>query len=151
MKKYIIPFILVFVFFCSCTEDASIDPTIMPPSTTEGLNTFGCLMDGWIYAGGRFSKPHAYYIPSNDEEEEHVVINAEINSGEYISFRINQPSKGSTVTYTNATYSSINNDSQKLEDGTVDIIRFDKQKHIISGTFEGGNIKEGRFDIIYAN
>lgn len=149
MKKYIIPFLIVCTLWCSCSEDMSVDPTIMPPPTTEGLNTFGCLINGWIYAGGRFSKPHAQYVPASEEQEEYIQLNAEIADDEYISFHINKPADGRTVTYTNTTYSN-NGSSSDMENGTVHITRFDTKQHIISGTFEGGDIKEGRFDLYYS-
>ena len=53
MKKYIL-ILFSIISFWSCTEDESIDITVLPSATTTGANTFGCLMDGWIYVGGRY-------------------------------------------------------------------------------------------------
>lgn len=53
MKKYIL-ILFSIISFWSCTEDESIDITVLPSVTTTGANTFGCLMDGWIYVGGRY-------------------------------------------------------------------------------------------------
>ena len=50
MKKYIlILFSIISLWSCKETEDESIDITVLPSATTTGANTFGCLMDGWIY------------------------------------------------------------------------------------------------------
>ena len=53
MKKYIL-ILFSIVSLWSCTEDNTVDITVMPPATTTGANTFGCLVDGWIYVGGRY-------------------------------------------------------------------------------------------------
>ena len=47
MKKYIL--ILLSVLCCiGCDrEDETVDITVMPPATTIGAETFGCLIDGW--------------------------------------------------------------------------------------------------------
>ncbi|MFQ6928057.1 MAG: hypothetical protein ACLRS8_08460 [Parabacteroides merdae] len=43
-------FICLLLFCVACEENESVDPTIMPEATTTGANTFGCLVDGWVYA-----------------------------------------------------------------------------------------------------
>ena len=55
MKKYIlILFSIISFWSCKETENESIDITVLPSATTTGANTFGCLMDGWVYVGGRY-------------------------------------------------------------------------------------------------
>ena len=52
MIKYLITIVLTIALCCSCDrEDFSADPTIMPPATQTGANTFGCLIDGCVYTG----------------------------------------------------------------------------------------------------
>lgn len=64
MKKYIL-ILFSIISFWSCTEDESIDITVLPSVTTTGANTFGCLMDGWIYVGGRYLNwGHSYVCPN---------------------------------------------------------------------------------------
>ena len=46
-------FICLLLFCVACEENESVDPTIMPEATTTGANTFGCLVDGWVYTSGR--------------------------------------------------------------------------------------------------
>lgn len=52
MKKYIL-ILFSIISFWSCTEDESIDITVLPSVTTTGANTFGCLMDGRMDLCGR--------------------------------------------------------------------------------------------------
>ena len=51
-------FICLLLFCVACEENESVDPTIMPEATTTGANTFGCLVDGWVYtrAGRGFQR-----------------------------------------------------------------------------------------------
>lgn len=148
MNKYIITLVFALFMCSSCTEDPSVDPSIMPPATTEGANTFGCLMDGWIYAGGRYGKPAARYFPGDGEEEEYIHIEVCTDEEEYIFLRIVRPSETDTPVYTDAKY-IYKHEEKALPDGVVHLTRFDKDKKIVSGTFEGGNIREGRFDIYF--
>ena len=55
MKKLLFLFLLVCC--CACDEDKTVDPTLMPEATTTGANTLGCLIDGWVYASGRYGTP----------------------------------------------------------------------------------------------
>lgn len=148
MNKYILTLLITLFTFCSCTEDPSIDPSIMPPATTEGADAFGCLIDGWVYTGGRYGKPTAGYLQGNEDEEESIRITAYTDSDEYISFRIVNPSLSDSPVYTDAKFVS-KHEEKPLPDGVVNLTRFDKDKNIVSGTFKGGNVSEGRFDIYF--
>ena len=87
MKKYIL-ILFSIISFWSCTEDESIDITVLPSVTTTGDNTFGCLMDGWIYVGGRYLNwGHSYvwtydsfhYYPEEDKLSVNVSVKPDIN------------------------------------------------------------------------
>lgn len=71
MIKYLITIILTVALCCACDgEDFSVDPTLMPPATQTGANTFGCLIDGWVYTGQRYGPDHkASYYPAYNEDE----------------------------------------------------------------------------------
>ena len=58
---------LTFLCFASCEEDESVDPSLMPAATTVGANTFGCLIDGWVYTSGRFGLPKVTDESTPDE------------------------------------------------------------------------------------
>ncbi len=104
MIKYLSTIVLTVALCCACDgEDFSADPTLMPPATQTGANTFGCLIDGY-----------------NDQ-----------------------------TIYTDAVFKDGNKQEERLEDGIVNITRFDLKNRIISGTFEGGRVTEGRFDLTF--
>lgn len=45
MIKYLSTIVLTVALCCACDgEDFSADPTLMPPATQTGANTFGCLI-----------------------------------------------------------------------------------------------------------
>ena len=71
--------IYLFVAVCvACEENESVDPTIMPEATTTGANTFGCLVDGWVYTSGRWGMPSAEYLER--EEGSSVTVSAQVVS-----------------------------------------------------------------------
>ncbi len=139
MKKLLFLFLLVLC--CACEEDKSVDPTLMPEATTTGENTLGCLIDGWVYASGRFGKPD---VRTYDEEGNYYVrITAEVGVFSSLHFTLVNPRQGAVCTYVNTSF-----DGETLEDGEAYITRMNGT--IISGTFGGGSIEEGRFDIRYS-
>ena len=62
MKNFLILTLLLFpILFTNCGPDSIIKPTpepdVLPPVTTQGLNTAGCLVNGEVWlpkAGGPF-------------------------------------------------------------------------------------------------
>ena len=149
MKKYIL-ILFSIISFWSCTEDESIDITVLPSATTTGANTFGCLMDGWIYVGGRYLNwGHSYvwtydsfhYYPEEDKLSVNVSVKPDIN----IHFIILSPQEGKEATLTDIRFKG-----EELEDGTAFISHFDPELNIISATFGNGKrLTNGRFDIHY--
>lgn len=135
---------LLFLFWllacCACQEDRSLDPTLMPEATTTGENTLGCLIDGWAYTSGRFGKPNA--TAYSNEDGEHITIWATVDLFTTLEFTLVNPSAGNECTYTHTVF-----DKEAKEDGKALITR--KDGTVISGTFGGGSITEGRFDIRY--
>ena len=155
MKKYL--FILLSVLCLgSCSEDTSVDITVMPPPTTTGANTFGCLIDGWVYVGGRYNTwndynewtPHSfrYYEDENDDSLSKLTASVSVKPTIQITFTIVSPQEGKEVAVTN-----LRMEDDELEDGTAFISRFDKKTRIISGTFGNeGRLTNGRFDVHYS-
>ena len=78
----------------------------------------------------------------DDEENHYVAIDAEVGIFSGLHLVIVNPRQGASCTYIDAVF-----DREDLEDGEAYITRMDGT--IISGTFSGGSIKEGRFDIKY--
>lgn len=160
MKKYLLILLSIFSFWSCETEDESIDISILPTATSTGANTFGCLVDGWVYVGGRYlgwnhSTPWTHdsfvYYQENENPEEpegnyilnvSVIVKPAIN----VSFKIQNPQEGKESAIT-----SVKFDGEELQDGTATITRFDTKRKIISGTFGNGErLTNGRFDVQYA-
>ena len=139
MIKYLITIVLTVALCCACNgEDFSADPTLMPPATQTGANTFGCLIDGWIYTGQRYGPDHkaSYYPAYNEDEKATVHVYVWVDTNTSISFNIIDPKEKNITVYS------------ALE-RIVNITRFDLKNRIISGTFEGGRVTEGRFDLTF--
>ena len=149
MKKYIL-ILFSIISFWSCTEDESIDITVLPSVTTTGANTFGCLMDGWIYVGGRYLNWGHSYVWTYDSfhyypEEDKLAVNVSVKRDINIHFIILSPPEGKEATLTDIRFRG-----EELEDGTAFISHFDPELNIISATFGNGKrLTNGRFDIHY--
>lgn len=130
--------IVLSAWLVSCEEDKSVDPTLMPEATAEGLDTFGCLIDGWVYTSGRYGLPHVSDESSGSESR--FVLTAPVAQFENISLTFFAPVAGQECTYSAALSSG-----EDLGEGRAYISRHDG--FVFSGTFAGGRISEGRFDI----
>lgn len=127
------------LFLCmACEENESVDPTVMPEATTVGANTFGCLVDGWVYTSGRWGLPAAEYTLMEDSAS--ITVSAQVGFDSYLRFSIANPQPGETLPYTNMSF-----DNQNIGDGKVHITRM--SNGVFSGTFEGERITKGRFDL----
>jgi len=167
-KKINILLILLLITLFSCKKEQKSLPTELPPLTTEGKNTFGCLIENEIYVPeirrtalttpiyiNEFPKYPNYcftvtttrLVNNNDN-----VMDAEVgfkisivkDTGEYNIIY-------STIKYNNKYYQS-----DSLNNGKLKIIKLDTINKIISGTFyikalsEDSNIiniTNGRFDL----
>lgn len=163
MKKYLL-ILFSIISFCSCgSEDETIDISILPDATSIGANTFGCLVDGWVYVGGRYrgwdySDPWThdsfiynenYIIDITSEKTETIDlldVSVSVKPAISVSFKILHPQEGKESTIT-----SVKFQGEDLEEGTAFITRFDTKRKIISGTFgNGSRMINGRFDVHYA-
>ncbi|MCD7850772.1 MAG: hypothetical protein LUH63_14185 [Parabacteroides sp.] len=132
---------LCLMFFCiACEENESVDPTLMPDATAIGANTFGCLVDGWVYVSGRWGLPAAEYTQLEDSTG--MQISAQVGFGSYLRFTIANPKQGETLPYADVSF-----DNQRVGNGKVHISRM--SDGIFSGTFEGDRITKGCFDLKY--
>jgi hypothetical protein len=163
MKNYYITFLLA-IFLVSCyTEDKTVDPTVMPEETTIGANTFACLVDGWLYVGGRYFLRSQSIIFRYDEALNTIEVSVKVKDVgkdyDYLAFTINNPDAPlakeiTKCTFTNARWfdGRYTNSNIELGNGTVEITRFDKKTKIISGRLYSdgkGPITHGQFDVTY--
>lgn len=146
MKNYL--WILLLILCLSgCMEDETVDITVMPVVTATGEDTFGCLVDGWLYVGGRYKEWFEEELKSirykYDAEKNEIDAEVSVKADLEISFTILSPQAEKECTITNIRFGQ-----EELEDGTVRISRFDRYKKIVSGTFSnGGRLTHGRFDV----
>lgn len=155
MKKYLLILISLACLWSCGSEDETIDISILPPITSTGANTFGCLVDGWVYVGGRYrdweySDPWSLdsfiYYEKKYEDTDILNVSLSVMPAVDIEFCILNPQEGKECTITFAKF-----EGEELQDGTALITRFDTKKKIISGTFTIGNrVTRGRFDVHYA-
>lgn len=102
MIKYLSTIILTVALCCACDgEDFSADPTLMPPATQTGANTFGCLIDGWVYTGQRYGPDHkaSYYPAYNENEKATVHVYVWVDDNTSISFNIIDPKEKNITVY----------------------------------------------------
>ncbi|MDR1681263.1 MAG: hypothetical protein LBS12_05725 [Prevotellaceae bacterium] len=166
MKKLFI-FLAAAVLLNNCIscryEDIGIDVSVLPEETATGQKTFGCVIDGWVYVGGRYyafdddnyrgdtvyGYHHEQYsilfrhYPEQNQMNVFVVV---LPGDSFdILFKLNNPVEGAQCTVTDVSFGS-----ESLPDGVAFITRFDTERHIISGRFECGNrLTHGRFDVAY--
>lgn len=173
MKKYLLILLSIISFWSCGSEDETIDISILPAATSTGANTFGCLVDGWVYVGGRYrgwdysdpwthdsfiyyekrqestdpENPQESVNPQNPEENiDEFRVSVRVKPGIFVNFKIEKPQEGK-----NSRITSVSFDGKDLQPGTAFITRFDTQKKIISGTFGNGKrLTNGRFDVYYA-
>jgi hypothetical protein len=147
-------FALLLLSGCD-NEDETVDITVLPAETTVGANTFGCLMDGWVYVGGRYRQwSYGGYEPSIEftcyPQKDSMSVRALVKPNITIYFAI-QPIKEGETAITNIYWENETRyRDERLPDGVAVITRFDPVKQIISGRFEGGRIEQGRFDVQYS-
>ena len=157
MKKYCYSVLVIAMFLMSCKQDRTVDVTVMPKETTTGANTFGCVIDDWIYVGGRYFLPvDKQSIKFNYTAANRMEVKVKVKdigkTYEWIVFTINAPIIEKQKTpFSNAKWIDINgNPGEDLGSGNVDITRFDEVAKIISGRVTGDRIKHGQFDVMYA-
>lgn len=145
-------------------EPQPVLPDSLPPITTEGKNTFGCMVNDtlWIYSNNRGNLFADYY---NGE----LVITSKKNINNVIGINIHKIFFGKNLFHLKkendstgkATYSYLNKIylTDNTYTGQVKLLLLDSINKIVSGTFyftaydkntgDSVSIKDGRFDIHY--
>ena len=149
---------LAFLAF-SCKKDPPIhEPTepVIPPLTHQGLNTFGCYIDGELFVAndgdgywdlpalsGSFDEGTRNLLiqgtrqPNDDKEDDNIKLRADIVSGlSHYNFRFNEDGlsngyrdwTGKRCDYYFIEYPDFDN-------GQLTITYLNEEKNIISGTF----------------
>ena len=173
MKKYLI-FLIPFLFLMAqCHKTPTPDPEPdLPPATQEGKGTIGCYINGkpWV------PKPYIaigvpHYLEVVFDESRNNFFGLEANKdgsfAEQMNIYVQNASLGrNTIIRFNAEsfYNSNNGNNcfryylDTIKPRILDITKLDKEKKIISGTFEFTafnnckdtiNITKGRFDTYF--
>lgn len=140
MKQHIMLLLLLPLLCWACQEDYTVDPTLMPEATQSGENTLGCLVEGWVYTSQRFGYPEQNTY-EDEEGNRCISIHASVGRFTSLEFTLVNPVEGAVCSYTDVRF-----DGRELEDGEAYITRLDDK--VLSGTFSGGRISEGRFDLM---
>jgi hypothetical protein len=167
-------FCVLLLISLGCKKDQPIAPIdTLPPLTTEGKNTFGCLVNGkpFIsnYKGSSMNVVPAFYydtkrfvidatmIDENDIlSQTGFIFHLTHNTGEYQMYGIATDSRSYTLYDPNVECNVYYNDIENL--GTVNVTFLDTIKRIISGTFQMDlinndctvpvlKVSDGRFDV----
>lgn len=147
MIKNLVVLFLSICLFSRC-EVSSIDTSVLPEETQIGKGTFGCLIDGWVYVGGRYGSYNGIFNNWESihftyyEDKKIMCVYVILTETDYLGFIIEDPQEGKSSPCTNVDYNG-----EHLEDCVVEVSRFDN--YVISGTFAGGKIRLGRFDMMY--
>ena len=164
-KLFIVWLMLLVIFFSACQEDDEL-----PSITSEGKNTFGCLVNGRLFtpkAPPGQTGTQAHFFLLGDTSTSVNIYGGNYNQDVFISI-IDSPELQIDKTYslTDSTccgieYSEFGDSPscryKKALSGNVKLIKFDINQKILAGTFEFKaysdacndtvTITEGRFDI----
>jgi len=171
--KFFLLNLLFLLIFTSCDKSISPEPEL-PPITTEGKNTFGCLVNGevWlpknsIVKSGKGLSANFYPDDINvftigaDRFDEflNITVTDCCDDGSY--FLINDSEMNSSATYINSELDHCYYETDSVKTGNygeIEIIHFEPRKFIVAGTFEFTvvtedcdtiRVTEGRFDVNY--
>jgi len=153
---------------CECDDKTTYEPQL-PPETTTGANTFGCLVNGKVWRNGGVGFPNLS-LSLNTLRDSTLIIEALRNNNEtkdgfalYITNNLISEKKyildSINVFFYYSAYNIVNNNSctyQKWGKGFIELTRFDLKNNIVSGRFEATLyntecdsivITQGRFDL----
>ena len=166
-QKLFTPLLALLLALCltGCEKNNPFAPgTELPPETTIGANTFGCLVNGKVWRnGGYFNPAESLNMPEMSETRLAIaasrnvtdtlsginiwILDIDISEGQYLCDSLNINIKfriGATCWY------------EYAQQGSIEITRYDLDERIVSGRFnallkldgcEDIVITDGRFDL----
>lgn len=169
-QKLYTPLLALLLALCltGCEKNNPFAPgTELPPETTTGANTFGCLVNGKVWRnGGYFNPAESLNIPKMTESRLQIaasrsvidtlssigiyIFTSNISIGQYLCDSLNINIKFSIG------YEGTNCRYKFAQEGYIEITRYDLENRIVSGRFnallkldgcEDIVITEGRFDL----
>lgn len=176
MNKQLLKFfsISMIFLFVSCNKTEAPSEPKLPEITTEGLGTFGCLVNGeiWLPQSDNYLFPKSkakYNEFSNTLIIQAVYDNSDLNIFDFLKvkcvaseigqFTIPEPPASEVVMSKTKEEMSCVDFKTPYRDTKIEILRLDTINDIVSGTFDYGwgfnacgdsvLITEGRFDLKY--
>lgn len=178
MKTKSILLLVIIAFFCTsmmcdCDDDSPNEPQL-PPETTIGANTFGCLIDGKVWRNktsfpysslsiSQLSEDWLIIIANNYLDDTISTIGLNIRIKSIMEKKYELDTSNCFIVYSKiyeeGNYSCVwSKESSNYVNSTgfIELTRFDIQKGIVSGKFEANlsnsdcgtiSITEGRFDL----
>ncbi|MBI6118790.1 DUF6252 family protein [Salegentibacter maritimus] len=170
--RYIYILLLLFVFSCSKQDDCDNPVDCLPPLTTKGEGTIGCLIDDEPFkpGGSQLSGPtqQAFYqfvdggyyfgLTANHRSSKKniriFIRNESIEENMIFNLTLDEKNSNFGEYVSAAGRYQTNN----IQNGEIEFIKFDEENGIVSGTFwfdalsedgEVAEIREGRFDMKY--
>ncbi len=168
-------FLVALVIICSCSNDEDESTLRLPDITQEGLNTFGCLVNGELFIpsykidllSSNFSATYSedfdvLIISARNIEDQSIDknINITIKIDEGVKKYIYEESNSERLIYYNNTptcFAYYMN--YEIQESFVEVLHLDEELDIISGIFEFVGvdtlcqdtiyITDGRFDVTY--
>jgi hypothetical protein len=164
-QKLYIPLLalLLAIYLTGCEKNNPFAPgTELPPETTTGANTFGCLVNGKVWRnGGYFNPAESLNMPEMTESRLQIatsrsvtdtlsgigiyIFTSNIGIGQYLCDSLNvniyfhYGIGGPTGSYCDYEYA---------KDGLIEITRYDLENRIVSGRFSAKLQVEGCEDIV---
>ncbi|MHC1705018.1 MAG: hypothetical protein AB9846_14000 [Tenuifilaceae bacterium] len=157
---------LLALLLTSCEENNPLAPsTKLPPETTIGANTFGCLVNGKIWRnGGYFNPGSSLNIPEMSGSRLQIaasrsvrdtlssiglyVFSSNISTGQYLCDSLNV-----NVYFLNIIGGPTGTVYEYLyaHEGEIEITRYDLENRIVSGRFNAKLKLDGNDEIIITN
>lgn len=170
--KYIQTFLLAAIIVCIPLLEACVENEELPPITTEGKETFGCMVNGnlWLPDGDFGKSPTfaEYSWPGKDTVAISVYADNSAEAGSFGILVYDSPALIVGKPYDlrapncHARFSLAQNSKLCFYDsilsGNITLLKLDTKQHIVAGTFEFEaysecqgtvTVTDGRFDITY--
>jgi len=169
MKTSKLTLLIIPLLFFACKKDPPIDPEptepVMPPLTHQGLNTFGCYIDGELFVANegpsvwsippvsgsfnlgtrRLNLQGSRYIDFESSERDNIKIFIDVTEGES-TYNFEYNDEGGTVGYrswmTDISCDYYYRFRPDFDMGKLTITYLNEESNIIAGTFYMNLINE---------
>lgn len=170
MKKLFLLLVITFSLSCCDKDDDKTPIEQLPPATTTGANTFGCLLDGEVFKPGFYNNSYQcfyqyvngkyyFWVSGNmkDKNQNSIEVGVgteklSISEGQILNLYERVDGNSFGIYLFNIDF----NNTSSVNTGELKITKLDIKNNIVAGTFwynikDGKGIthqiREGRFDM----